>query len=84
MIRIKYLPISFRVASLALGESYDSSSASEATRKDMGNIRRYHTKTTNTNPRPSANHVQIWDVLYDACANNNVHDDVSKWKHFPR
>ena len=31
-----YIPIYFRVASLALGQSYDCPSASEATLKDMG------------------------------------------------
>ena len=35
---MNYLPISFRVAALALGQSYDCPSASEATLKDMGQI----------------------------------------------
>ena len=35
-IHVIYIPISFRVASLALGQSYDCPSASEATQKDMG------------------------------------------------
>ena len=33
-----YLPISFRVASQALGQSYDCSSACESTLKDMDKI----------------------------------------------
>ena len=35
-IHMMYLPIFFRVASLALGQSYDCPSASEATLQDMG------------------------------------------------
>ena len=35
-IHVIYLPIFFRVASLALGQSYDCPSASEGTLKDMG------------------------------------------------
>ena len=39
------LPVSFWVASLALGQSYDCPSASEATLKDMGEyVTRIHTK----------------------------------------
>ena len=45
MICIMYLPISLRVASLALGQSYDCHSASEVTLKDMGEIDHYQTKT---------------------------------------
>ena len=40
-----YLPISFRVTSLALGQSYDCPSASEVTLKDMGKINKYQTTT---------------------------------------
>ena len=39
------LPISFRVASLASGQSYDCPSASGVTLKDMGKIRHYWTTT---------------------------------------
>ena len=39
------LPISFRVASLALGQSYDCPSACEATLKDMGKIGMCQTTT---------------------------------------
>ena len=35
----------FRVASLALGQSFDCPSASEATLKDMGKINQYQTTT---------------------------------------
>ena len=35
-MRWSTLPISFRLSSLALGQSYDCPSASEATLKDMG------------------------------------------------
>ena len=35
------LPISFKVTTLALGQSYDCPSASEATLKDMGNLPTY-------------------------------------------
>ena len=37
-IDVIYLPISFRVASLSLGQSYDCPSASEVTLKDMGTL----------------------------------------------
>ena len=39
-------PIFFRVASLALGQSYNCPSVSKVTTKDMGNISRYLTSTT--------------------------------------
>ena len=47
MVMVCFSPISFRVASLALGQSYDCPSASEATLKDIGkNISTYnHNKT---------------------------------------
>ena len=37
------VPISFWVASLALGQSYDCPNASDATRKDMDKINHYET-----------------------------------------
>ena len=40
-ICVIYLPILFRVTSLALGQSYDCPSASEVTLKDMGEIKDY-------------------------------------------
>ena len=43
-----YFTISFRVTSLALGQSYDCPSASEVTLKDMGNIDHYQTTTKHT------------------------------------
>ena len=39
------LPISSRVTSLALGQSYDCPSASDVTLEDMGKTDRYHTTT---------------------------------------
>ena len=47
-----YLPISFSVTSLTLGQSYDCPSASEVTLKDVGKINKYqttrkHNKTDN-------------------------------------
>ena len=57
-----YSPISFTVASLALGQSYDCPSASEVILKDMGKIGQYKTQQ-------SMNHVQIsWDILYLLCS----------------
>ena len=38
-----HLPTSFRVASLALGQSYDCPSASEVTLKDVAKINKYYT-----------------------------------------
>ena len=50
------LHIFFRVASLALGQSYDCPSASEVTLKDVVKINRCQLST---------NHVHVcWDVLY--------------------
>ena len=43
-IHVIWSPIFFRVASLALGQSYDCPSASEATLKDMGKTDLYQTK----------------------------------------
>ena len=48
-----YLPISFRVTSLALGQSYDCPSASEVTLKDMGKIYQY---------QPTTKHNKTWTV----------------------
>ena len=45
MIHVHDLPIFSRGASLALGQSYDCPSASEATLKDMGKIDQYQTMT---------------------------------------
>ena len=53
-----YLPISFRVASLALGQSYDCPSASEATLKDMGTIDHYLSATK------ACMCEYLWDVYY--------------------
>ena len=47
-IQVVCLPQSFRVASLALGQSYDCPSANEATLKDMGKIYKYQTTTKHT------------------------------------
>ena len=44
-IHVVYLLISFRVTSLALGQSYDCPSASEVTLKDMDTINLYQTTT---------------------------------------
>ena len=44
-IQMIYLPLSFRVASLALGQSLDCPSASEVTLKNMGTINWYQTTT---------------------------------------
>ena len=46
-----YFPLSFRVASLALGQFYDCPSVTEATLKDMGKIGLYLTTT---------NHAKVW------------------------
>ena len=55
-IHVIYSPIFFRVASLALGQSYDCPSASEATLKSKGN----HNHT-----QKPMNHMHIsWDVFY--------------------
>ena len=61
------LPISFRVASVALGQAYDCPSASEATLKDMGKritaihdkmmVYPKHIKHTETEP-------VLWDLLH--------------------
>ena len=48
-----HLPISFRVVSLALGQSYDCPSASKATLKDMGKTDQY----LNTAKHLTQNHV---------------------------
>ena len=58
-IHVDYLPTSFRVGSLALGQSYDCPSASEATLKDMGIIGMYET-TAKQNTKSVYNY---WDVL---------------------
>ena len=42
-IHVIYLPISFRIASLALGQSHDCPSASEAILKDQGEINHFQT-----------------------------------------
>ena len=42
-IHVNYLSIFFRVASLALGQSYDCPRASEVTLNDMGKIKAYQT-----------------------------------------
>ena len=51
-----YLSISFKVASLALGQSYDCPSANEVTMKDTGNINPCITKTKNIC-------IYSWDVI---------------------
>ena len=57
VIHIMYLPISFRVTSLALGQSYDCPSGSKVTLKDMG-------KSDSIKTQQSINHVDnSWDVL---------------------
>ena len=38
LLRVIHLPVSFTVASLALGQSLDCPSASEVTLRDMGKI----------------------------------------------
>ena len=45
LIHVISLPISFRIASLALGQSYDCPSANEVTLEDMGKIDQNHTTT---------------------------------------
>ena len=55
MIPMMYLPMSLRVTSLALGQSYDCPSASGATLKDMGKINHYQAQT-----KQSVNHVLIF------------------------
>ena len=52
-IYMVYLPISFRVASLALGQSYDCPSASEATLIDMDKTNQYQT---------TAKHNKTWTL----------------------
>ena len=60
-IHMVNLPIFFKVASLALGQSCDCPSAREATLKNMGKINYYHTQQNTT-------HVHIlWDVLQESC-----------------
>ena len=56
-----HVPIFFKVASLALGQSYDCPSASEATLKDMGKINWYQ---THNKTQQNGHNVHIpWDVL---------------------
>ena len=63
-----FIAISFRVASLALGQSYDCPSASEATLKDMGKIRQYHT-AIKRNKVQNCVHI-IWRILYIVTTGN--------------
>ena len=64
--------IFFRVASLALGQSYDCPSASEATLKDMGNRSLYQIITNSIKFEPKAKFLgrmhNSWDVLYGKIA----------------
>ena len=66
------LPISFRVTSLALGQSYDCPSASEATLKDMVNISNAPKKDDNvTIAKKWINHEQnTVKCHYNACRYN--------------
>ena len=75
IVLTSYLPIFFRVASLALGNLYECSNAREVTQKDMDEIN-CDLITTKYN---KARTVSI--ILGAYCTR---HDDVIKWKHFPR
>ena len=55
-IHVIFSPIFFRVTSLALGQSYDCPSVSEATLKNMGNIPRILDKLQAV--------CNTWDMLY--------------------
>ena len=48
-INVVYLPISSRVTSLALGQSYDCPSATDVTLKDMVEVNQHQTPQQNTN-----------------------------------
>ena len=61
-INMMYLPISFRVASLALGQSYDCPSASEATLKDMDEIDHQVPQQNTRDLEPCAN--VLWWTLF--------------------
>ena len=65
--RWSVLPTSFRVTSLALGQSNDCPNASEATLKDMGNIEswvNYELITQLRQNKTKQNHVHIlWNIL---------------------
>ena len=65
------------VASLALGQSYDCPSASEAILKDRGKIGQYKTQQ-------SMNQVHLsWDVLYLLCSqlwSNNSFNSLNSGK----
>ena len=69
--RVIYIPIFFRVASLALGQTYDCPSACEVIPKDMGNIDQFSSTTNTTKREPCL-----------VC--NMPHYDVIKWNRFPR
>ena len=51
VVNMSNIPISFRIASLALGKSYNCPSASEAILKDMGNIDKYQAKQAHNKVR---------------------------------
>ena len=70
VIHALYLPVFFRVASLALGQSYDCPSASEVTLNYMGEIGRYQNRTQNTTKRePGA--WFLWCVFYIPSTSNH-------------
>ena len=63
----RFLPISFRVTSLALGQSYDCPSASEVNLKDMGKLVTWiHKELITERQQNSAQQNQVpisWDIL---------------------
>ena len=62
LVLVKFIYISFRVTSLALGQSHDCPSASEVTLKDIGKTGHYH---ITTKCKQSMNHAQnFWDVSH--------------------
>ena len=73
------LPIFLRVASLALGQSCDCPSASEATLKDMGKIHRYQTTTKDNEAQHPANRVyNSWHVIFIPVVHYSF---FSWWRH---
>ena len=69
VIHMINLPISFRVASLALGQSYDCPGASEATLEDMG-------KSTGTWPQHNTTKYKLYEYFM-GCTEGNK----SSWWH---
>ena len=62
-----YLPISFKITTLALGQSYDCPSASEVTLKDLVNIGWYLITTKawqNTDGKHNSQDVLLWLIWF--------------------